>query len=345
MSNLPSGEIPRGAIRFNTDSNRVEVWTGSVWGEMQLSTPNLAQNTEKDLGVRGVFMGGENPGKRTDIDIINFASAQDAVDFGDLNTARSAPATLASSTRGIAAGGEQPTVLNTIEFITIASTGSATDFGGILTDAMRRLQNQGGGNETRGMILGGFDGSNATANTEFITIASNGTNSVDFGGDLTATIQFGGTCATPTRMVLGGGFTGPAGTPIVSTMQQVNYVSTGVNFADFGDLSEARQAMGAANNAVRGIWSGGQAPSAVDTIDTMIMATLGNAVEFGSLASTQGATTSCSSPTRVATGGGASTLVTIQYQDIATGSDAVDFGDLHQGRQFLGACSNGHGGL
>ena len=36
---------------------------------------------------------------------------------------------------------------------------------------MRRLQNQGGGNETRGMILGGFDGSNATNNTEFITIS------------------------------------------------------------------------------------------------------------------------------------------------------------------------------
>ena len=101
----------------------------------------------------------------------------------------------------------------------------------------------------------------------------------------------------------------------------------------------------AANNAEEGYGLEDQAPSAQDIIDTMIMATLGNAIDFGNLASTQGATTSCSSPTRVATGGGASTLVTIQYQDIATGSDAVDFGDLHPGRQFLGACFNGHGGL
>ena len=336
-------EIPRGAIRFNTDSNKPELWDGSQWAEFQLSTPNLAQNGEKNLGARGVFMGGETPSRRADIDIINFASAGDSVDFGDMNTTRSAPAVFASSTRAIAAGGETPSVVNTIEFITIASTGSATDFGGILTDARRRLSGQGCSNQTRGMILGGFDGSNQLNLVDFITIASNGTNAVDFGGDITATTTFGGTCATPTRAVLGGGTTpAPA---FVTTMQQVNLTTTGVDFSNFGDLTQARQGMGAANNATRGVWSGGQTPSAVDTIDSMIMATLGNAVEFGNLATTIGATSSCSSSTKVATGGGATTNVTIQYQDIATGSDTVDFGDLHEGRQFLDATSNAHGGL
>ena len=334
-------EIPRGAIRFNTDSNRLEVWNGSVWGEMQLSTPNLAQNGETNIGARGLFVGGETPSRRADIDIINFASAGNSVDFGDMNTTRSAPAVFASSTRAIAAGGETPSVVNTIEFMTIASTGSATDFGAILTDARRRLSGQGCSNQTRGMILGGFDGSNQLNLVDFITIASNGTGAVDFGGDLTATTTFGGTCATPTRAVLAGGNDGG----FVTTMQQVNFTTTGVNFANFGDLTLARQGMGAANNATRGVWSGGQTPSAQDTIDTMIMATLGNAVEFGDLATAVGATSSCSSPTKVATGGGATTNVTIQYQDITSGANVEDFGDLHQGRQFLDATSNAHGGL
>ena len=334
-------EIPRGAIRFNTDSNRVEVWTGSVWGEMQLSTPNLAQNGETNIGARGLFVGGETPSRRADIDIINFASAGNSVDFGDMNTTRSAPAVFASSTRAIAAGGETPSVVNTIEFMTIASTGSATDFGAILTDARRRLSGQGCSNQTRGMILGGFDGTNQLNLVDFITIASNGTAAVDFGGDLTTTTCFGGTCATPTRAVLAGGNDGG----FVTTMQQVNFTTTGVDFANFGDLTLARQGIGAANNATRGVWSGGQTPGASSVIDTMIMATLGNTVEFGDLATAVGATSSCSSPTKVATGGGATTNVTIQYQDITSGANVEDFGDLHQGRQFLDATSNAHGGL
>ena len=346
MSNLPpSGEIPRGAIRFNTDSNKPELWDGSQWAEFQLSTPNLAQTGETNIGARGLFVGGETPSRRADIDIINFASAGNSVDFGDMNTTRSAPAVFASSTRAIAAGGETPSIVNTIEFMTIASTGSATDFGAILTDARRRLSGQGCSNQTRGMILGGFDGSNQLNLVDFITIASNGTAAVDFGGDLTATTTFGGTCATPTRAVLAGGHDGGSPGNFVSTMQQVNFTTTGVNFADFGDLTQARSALGAANNATRGVWSGGQTPSSQDTIDSMIMATLGNAIDFGDLFTAVGATSSCSSPTKVATGGGAGNNVTIQYQDITSGANAEDFGDLHEGRSFLDATSNAHGGL
>ena len=61
MSNLPpSGEIPRGAIRFNTDSNKPELWDGSQWAEFQLSTPNLGQG-DTQPGARGIFGGGEQP--------------------------------------------------------------------------------------------------------------------------------------------------------------------------------------------------------------------------------------------------------------------------------------------
>ena len=57
MSNLPpSGEIPRGAIRFNTDSNKPELWDGSQGAEFQLSTPNLAESGDKQPGARGLFV-------------------------------------------------------------------------------------------------------------------------------------------------------------------------------------------------------------------------------------------------------------------------------------------------
>ena len=57
MSNLPpSGEIPRGAIRFNTDSNKPELWDGSQWAEFQLSTPNLGRGVDTQPGARGFLL-------------------------------------------------------------------------------------------------------------------------------------------------------------------------------------------------------------------------------------------------------------------------------------------------
>ena len=89
MSNLPpSGEIPRGAIRFNTDSNKPELWDGSQWAEFQLSTPNLGQGSDTQPGARGVWAGGLNPsgaGYQNVIDYGNIASPGNAIDFGDLS--------------------------------------------------------------------------------------------------------------------------------------------------------------------------------------------------------------------------------------------------------------------
>ena len=48
-------DIPRGAIRFNTDSNKPELWDGSQWAEFQLSTPNLGTNLTSTGSV--VFSG------------------------------------------------------------------------------------------------------------------------------------------------------------------------------------------------------------------------------------------------------------------------------------------------
>ena len=34
-------EIPTGAVRYNTDSNKMEVYIGSTWMEVAVSSPNL----------------------------------------------------------------------------------------------------------------------------------------------------------------------------------------------------------------------------------------------------------------------------------------------------------------
>ena len=111
MSNLPpSGEIPRGAIRFNTDSNKPELWDGSQWAEFQLSTPNLGRSVDTQPGARGIFGGGSNPDSspidRTTIDYLNISSTGDAQDFGDLTTGRANPGCCSSQTRAVFAGGE-----------------------------------------------------------------------------------------------------------------------------------------------------------------------------------------------------------------------------------------------
>ena len=77
MSLTPK-QIPEGAIRFNTDSSKMEVWIGQKWMIVSTSSPNL------DGGVRGVIMGGSPA-----IDIIDFITIStlgDAQDFGDLTS-------------------------------------------------------------------------------------------------------------------------------------------------------------------------------------------------------------------------------------------------------------------
>ena len=47
--------IPEGAIRFNTDSSKMEVWIGDKWMIVSTSSPNLGDSSSR-AGARGVFM-------------------------------------------------------------------------------------------------------------------------------------------------------------------------------------------------------------------------------------------------------------------------------------------------
>ena len=79
---LPPSEIPLGAMRFNSDSQKLEYWMGSAWMQIQTFSPNL------DGGVRGVFFGRAEPSIGNRIDYITISTAGNAVDFGDMANAR-----------------------------------------------------------------------------------------------------------------------------------------------------------------------------------------------------------------------------------------------------------------
>ena len=128
-------EIPEGAIRFNTDSSKMEVWNGLKWMQVAVSSPNL------DGGARALFAGGlGTPGSIQDrIDFITTSTQGDASDFGDLTASRFGGAGGSSRTRGVFMGGGTPTRLDNIDFVTLATTGDPADFGN-LTVARRQVR-------------------------------------------------------------------------------------------------------------------------------------------------------------------------------------------------------------
>ena len=125
---LPPSEIPLGAIRFNSDSQKLEYWMGSAWMQIQTFSPTL------DGGVRAVYAGGSQgpPGPATnEIQFFTISTQGDAADFGDLTRERN-PASMGSNVRGVFASGspgQGPYYTNEMDFISFSSTGNATDFG------------------------------------------------------------------------------------------------------------------------------------------------------------------------------------------------------------------------
>ena len=88
--------------------------------------------------TRGLFSGGFDGSPRSDvIDYITMASTGNAIDFGNLTSARTATGNTASPVRALFGGGytsPTTTALDVIDYVTIASTGNAVDFGDLLID-------------------------------------------------------------------------------------------------------------------------------------------------------------------------------------------------------------------
>jgi hypothetical protein len=237
-----------------------------------------------------------------------------------------------------------------IDYINIQSQGNSIKFGDL---TVNRYTMGAGANSVRGLFTGGYqDGLSPDTDVnaiEFITIATEG-NAIDF-GDRTEVGRAPGCASNDTRCVMASSFT-PSG--YQDTIDFVTIATTG-NAQDFGDLSAARAGLCmSCNSTTRGIFSGGYAPSPLNTrINTMeyiTFATAGNAVDFGDLtaAGQGGSGGTASSGTRGLIGlayVAPSRVNSIDFCTIATTGNASDFGDLTQAKDSFGSCSNSVRGL
>ena len=339
MSLIPQN-IPEGAIRYNTDSNKMEVWIGDKWMIVSTSSPNL------DGGARAIRAGGQvggSPYPRTDtMDFVTIPTAGNATDFGNLTQVKFGPAGAGSKTRAVFMAGGTPSRLSEIDFVTFSSTGDAADFGD-MTVARAAGGDGGHSSETRALLAGGSTpSSDANDTIDFITIASTG-NGLDFGN---LTLSVSGVMATgnATRGMFAGGSYLPS-YAYRETIDVVTIASTG-NAVDFGaDLTRTGSGK-SCSNSIRVLYqtSAGDAKQ----IETVTITTQGNGIQFGELTqANDGGSFATSDPTRglfgLNTPSGGTNIM--EYISMSTGGKAVDFGDLTQAITNSAASSNAHGGL
>ena len=360
----PPLNITPGAIRFNTDSMKLEYFhigmegggtssyagIGTVaageWVQITTDSPDIQTG-----GTRALVMGGYNPSGTylDEIVYINMATTGDSQTFGELTVSdrNHVHSGTSDRTRGISAGGSKaPGVYaEDIEFVTISSTGNAADFNGNLTEARYGLGS--GSNGTRGLFAGGNKSpGTGSAVIDYITIQSTGVNAQDFGDLSVAREYIAASMCSSTRAIFAGGRT-----PTYYNLVEFVTISTQGNAADFGDSlnSMSDHKGGITSNSIRGINMGGYLhPAYTNTIEYYTLTTLGNATDFGDLTVAGAQAGGAASPTRcVKMGQGSPTYTnTIEYVQIMTLGDAVDFGYLNgQVVGYSAACSNGHGGL
>jgi len=257
------------------------------------------------------------------------------IEFFDGNGWRQVDNTTRSG-RGFVMGGFTPigpAVYNNIDFYNIMTRGNSQDFR-VLTES--RQKSDSCARETRAINTG----TGAYNNTiDYITMASQ-SDGIDFGDLSTANRAYLGALASSTRGVFGGGFQHPSPS---SSVDVIDYIEIGTlgNALDFGNLSAAKNSVGAVSSPTRGVFSGGSSPGITEYITiaskgnattdalpydsgtttgasnsvkaifetdkgifSLNISSLGNQEYFGDLTSTREDASCASSPTRICFAGG-----------------------------------------
>ena len=165
------------------------------WGDLTISRWGLSAGGD---ATRGLYIGGKYPydygGSSPDpqqsnvVDYITYATAGNAVDFGDMLEAHELAQNgmVTSATRSLRGGGEN-TSTSSIEYYTTATTGNGTDFGDLTAN---RYHLAGASNGTYGTFAAGTTGSYSNV-IEYVTIATTG-NAIDFGDTYAAKYALSG---------------------------------------------------------------------------------------------------------------------------------------------------------
>ena len=140
----------------------------------------------------------------------------------------------------------------------------------------------------------------------------------------------------------------PSTPTTINTLSYIDIQSSGIA-QDFGDLTNSKLVSGSTASSVRGLWGGGY--SNTNVINYITISTTSNAQDFGDLTQARHWVQAGGNNTRGIFCGGnyggspAAHSNVIDYVTIMSTGNAIDFGDLTQGRYSLSALSNAHGGL
>jgi len=262
----------------------------SDFGDLSEAKMNL---TGTSSSTRGVIMGGTtgtSPNFSTlSIEYTVISSAGSGNDFGDLIGGQAKDgAGVSSAVRGFICGATKQSDYgnynNNIEFITFATTGNSNVFADLAHPG--KQLNAGCESSTRGIVLGGYRGTNpsdadATNDIQFFNFASTG-NTTRF-GELTQTARNVIAVSDQTRGVRMGGFTEPANA-FAEEIDFITMASEG-NATDFGNLLGLELNGAPVQNKTRGVMMGTERPgsSQANVIQYITIQSAGNATDFGDL--------------------------------------------------------------
>ena len=326
-----------GTMRFNENLASLEFYTGVEWKVV---------NSIVDMGGRGraVWMCGMSPNYNDSIGFINIQTKGNEQAGGVSVHGNSVNhAGCASRTRGVWAGEQSPGgYTGDIDYVTLASVGDSIDFG----DLSQARATYGGSfsSSTRGVWAGGYNNTlspSTSVNTmDYVQIGTLGT-ALDF-GDMRQKQYNHAAASSPTKGFIFSGSLGDG-----NEIQMSNIASTGETMTEVGVTAHDQGSIGACSNSVRAVLFGGS-PS-ITMIQSFDMTSLGNAVVFGDLSAVRMLGTGVADSTRAVSvsGRNPSNVNIIEYVEIASGGNAIDFGDMTDGdgRQKFMAVSDSHGGL
>ena len=150
------------------------------------------------------------------------------------------------------------------------------------------------------------------------------------------------------RVVISHGYTGALTYP--KRYEYVNINTLG-NSQDFGSMQSSLRDKQGCGSATRGLFGGGLYTLLIDEIDYITIASQGNGIDFGNLFTPNGHNAACSSSTRGIWAGGYSGSPTatftnvIEYVQIDTLGNGLEFGDLTVGSAYLASCASATRGI
>jgi hypothetical protein len=138
---------------------------------------------------------------------------------------------------------------------------------------------------------------------------------------------------------------------LINNISYVN-ISTQGNSLNFGNLSADNELFGSCASETRGIFGGGRVPTYTNAIEYITIASEGNSINFGTLSTIGRLTNSLSSSTRGVFFCGfnpsaplSGNTNTIDYIQISTLGNALDFGDSSESKRVLGGFASSTRGV